>query len=249
MSELSLLELLKSGAHFGHSTSRWNPKMKSYIYTVRNSIHVLDLEKTKQQLEKAGKYLTELGASGGSFVLVGTKRQAKSVITEIAQKYKIPHVSVRWLGGTFTNFKTIQKTIRKMEKLSEAIASPEFEQRYTKKERLKITREYEKLQKLFSGISEMKRIPEAIFVVDSKHEVIALKEAKISKVKTIGIVDSNSDPSLINFPIPCNDDSSKAISLVTEYLVSKYVEGRQRIVVTSTPSAPAATGSKSVETK
>ncbi len=234
MKEFSLVELLKSGAHFGHTKSRWNPKMKPYIYTVRNNIHILDLEKTKKALERAAKEVFDLGASGGTILFVGTKRQAKDVVKRIAEEAKIPYVSVRWLGGTFTNFKTIQKTIRKMEKLQELVGSSDFEEQYTKKERLMINRELEKLGNLFEGIKDMRRLPEAIFVVDANHDETAVKEARKSKVKVFGMADTNTNPAMIDVLIPCNDDATKAIEFVTQIMADSYLEGRSKMVNTST---------------
>lgn len=233
MKEVNLLELLKSGAHFGHTTARWNPKMKPYIYTVRNNIHILDLEKTKKALEKASKVVFDLGAAGGTLLMVGTKRQAKEVVQRVAEASKIPFVTVRWLGGTFTNFKTIQKTIRKMEKLEETVNSEDFNERYTKKERLQITRELEKLNKLFSGIKDMRKLPDAIFVVDANYDEIAVKEAIKSKVKVLALADTNTDPSKLDVAIPCNDDATKAIELVTEYIAGSYIAGKQKSLNTS----------------
>lgn len=232
MKDITLLELMKSGAHFGHTTSRWNPKMKPYIFTTRNNIHILDLEKTKQCLEKAAKFAKETTSRGGTILFVGTKRQSKEILKAAAIAANVPYVNVRWLGGTFTNFKTIQKTIRKMEKLESLKASGELESRYTKKERLLIEREIEKLKKLFEGIQGMKKLPDAIFVTDVKHDAIAVKEAQKSKVKIIGIVDTNCSPEGIDYVIPCNDDATKAIQLVCSVMSEAVTEGRQTTPVT-----------------
>ncbi len=225
--DVTLLELLKSGAHFGHTTSRWNPKMKPYIYTVRNNIHILDLEKTQQGLAKAAKFAGELAAKGGAMLFVGTKRQTKEIVKEAAQSCGMPYVNVRWLGGTFTNFKTIQRTIRKLEKLENMKASGELASHYTKKERLMVEREIEKLKKLFEGIQNMKKLPEAIFVTDVKHDDIAVKEAQKSKVKIIGLVDTNCSPDGIDYVIPCNDDATKAVKIMADAIASSVSDGRQ----------------------
>lgn len=227
MKEVSLLELLKSGAHFGHTTSRWNPKMKPFIFTVRNNIHILDLEKTKKALLKAAKFVSDLTSKGGTILFVGTKRQSKDIVRAAAIACGMPYVNVRWLGGTFTNYRTIQKTIRKLEKLEGLKASGELESHYTKKERLLIEREIEKLKKLFEGISSMRKLPEAIFVSDVKHDAIAVKEAQKSKIKIIGLVDTNSNPEGLDFPIPCNDDATKAIELVFGLMAEAIAESRQ----------------------
>jgi small subunit ribosomal protein S2 len=231
MREVSLLELLKSGAHFGHTTSRWNPKMKPYIFTVRSGIHILDLEKTKKALQKACEFAKNTASKGGLVLFVGTKRQTRDIVKNAATLCSMPYVTVRWLGGSFTNFRTIQKTIRKLEKMESLKASGELESRYTKKERLLIEREIEKLKKLFEGVANMRRLPEAIFVTDVKHDAIAVKEARMSKVKTIGVVDTNSDPTGLDFPIPCNDDATKAVELVCQLLAEAVNEGRQTQVV------------------
>jgi small subunit ribosomal protein S2 len=239
MKDITLLELLKSGAHFGHTTSRWNPKMKPYIFTVRNNIHILDLEKTKKALIKAAKFAQDLSGQGKTLLFVGTKRQGKDIVKKTALACGMPYVNVRWLGGTFTNFKTIQKTIRKMEKLEAQKASGELESHYTKKERLMIEREIEKLKKLFEGIQNMKKLPDAIFVSDVKHDSIAVTEARKSKVKIIGLVDTNCSPEGIDYPIPCNDDATKVIDLMCGIISEAVVEGRstQTMVVKEQPIA------------
>ncbi len=231
MKDISLLDLLKSGAHFGHTTSRWNPKMKPYIFTTRNNIHILDLEKTRICLLKAMEFAKQLSSKGGSVLFVGTKKQTKEIIKQAALNSNSPFVNVRWLGGTFTNFRTIQKTIRKLERLENLKASGDLESRYTKKEALMIIREIEKLKKLFEGIQNMKKLPEAIFVTDVKHDSIAVKEAKKSGVKIIGIVDSNSSPEYVDYPIPCNDDATKAIELLSNAMSEAVTEGNQTQVV------------------
>lgn len=226
MPDISLLELLKSGAHFGHNTSRWNPKMKPYIFTVRNNIHIIDLEKTRSALLKAADFVAETVKAGGTVLFVGTKRQSKEAIKQQAAACGMPYVNVRWLGGTFTNFRTIQKTIRKLEKLSELKASGEMATRYTKKERLLLEREMQKMEKLFEGIKKMPRLPEAIFVADVNYDEIAVKEAQKQKVPIVGVVDTNSNPEGITYPIPCNDDASKAIELVTGVIAQAVMAGR-----------------------
>lgn len=215
MKEISLLELLKSGAHFGHKASRWNPKMKPFIFTVRNNIHIIDLEKTRTNLQKAVGFAEEITKKGGHILFVATKRQLRSIVRKQAEECGMPYVDLRWLGGTFTNFKTIQRTIRKLEKLQQRKDSPDFEIKYTKKERLLIEREIEKLTKLFDGLKNMKRIPQAVFIADIHHDDIALTEARKMKVPVIAIVDTNTDPSLVNYPIPANDDSTAAVELIT----------------------------------
>ncbi len=228
MKDVSLLDLLKSGAHFGHTTSRWNPKMKPFIFAVRNNIHILDLEKTKKHLLKALSFLTDAASKGQVVLFVGTKRQAKDIIRTAAESCGSPFVNVRWLGGMFTNFKTIQKTIKKLEKLQETQAGADFDVRYTKKERLMIEREVEKLTKLFDGVKDMKRLPDIIFVADVNYDDIAVREAQKTKVKIVGLVDSNSSPEGIDYIIPCNDDATKAVELMVTMAAEAVLEGKSR---------------------
>ena len=234
MKDITLLELLKSGAHFGHSTSRWNPKMKPFIFASRNGVHILDLEKTKKSLVKAMEFAKNLVGKGGTILFVGSKKQSREILKASAMACGMPFVNIRWLGGTFTNFRTIQKTIRKLEKLEHLKVSGEIA-RYTKKEALMIEREIEKLKKLFEGITNLKRIPEAIFVTDIKHDAIAVKEAKKAKVKIIGIVDSNVSPEGIDYIIPCNDDATKAVQLVLDAMSSSISEGRSTLPTIPVP--------------
>ena len=200
--------------------------MKPYIWATRNNIHILDLEQTKKALEKAAKFARELASQGGTLLFVGTKRQGKDIVKNAAVACGMPYVNVRWLGGTFTNFKTIQKTIRKLEKLENLKASGELESHYTKKERLLIEREIEKLKKLFEGIQNMKKLPEAIFAADVKHDGIAVKEAQKIGVKIIALVDTNCSPEKIDYPIPSNDDATKVIALMTSVISEAVKEGK-----------------------
>ncbi len=201
--------------------------MKPYIFTVRNNIHILDLEATKKGLLKAATFAKELSSRGGSLLFVGTKRQSREIVQKTAVAAGMPYVNLRWLGGTFTNFKTIQRTIRKLEKLENMKASGELDSHYTKKERLMVEREIEKLKKLFEGIQGLKKLPEAIFVTDVKHDSIAIKEAQKSKVKIIGLVDTNCSPEGIDYAIPCNDDATKAVEIMCTMIAEAVVEGRQ----------------------
>jgi len=226
MREISLLDLLKSGAHFGHSSSKWNPKMKPFIFATRSGIHILDLEKTKKALVAASKTIKDIVANGGTVLFVGTKKQAKDIVKKAAISCGMPYINVRWLGGTFTNFRTIQKTVKKLEKLEGLKANGELELRYTKKERLLIEREIEKLTKLFEGIKNLKKLPEAIFITDVKHDAIAVKEAKKSRIRIIAIVDSNSNPEGLENPIPANDDSTKTIELICSIISQTVLESK-----------------------
>lgn len=236
MKDISLLELLQSGAHFGHKTSRWNPKMKPYIFTVRNDIHILDLEKTRRALTKAVEFVGNVAQQGGTILFIGTKRQARSIIKKNAEIAGQPYINIRWLGGTFTNFKTIQKTVRKMEKMQELKASGQLESRYTKKERLLVEREVEKLDKLFAGMKDMKRIPQAVFISDINYDDIALAEARKMNVPIIALVDTNSNPEGVDYPIPCNDDATAAIELVTSIIAQAIKEKKSAAVTVAAPA-------------
>lgn len=235
MKDVSLLELLKSGAHFGHKTSRWNAKMKPYIFTVRNDIHILDLEKTKKSLLKAGSFASDVASKGGIILFISTKRQSRDLVKKAAESCGMPYVNVRWLGGTFTNYRTIQKTIRKMEKLMEQKSSVNYNERYTKKERLLIERELEKMEKLFAGIKDLRRLPDAVFISDINHDDIALKESQKMKIKIIGVVDSNSNPDSVDYIIPANDDATGAVELVSSYIADSINQGKSTIAVTPAP--------------
>jgi small subunit ribosomal protein S2 len=231
MKTIELMEMLKAGVHFGHKTSLWNPKMAPFIYTQRNNIHILDLEKTRTKLNEALVFAKETAAKGGIILFVGTKRQAKEEVKKAAESCGMPYVVTRWLGGTFTNFRTIQKTIKKMERLEKMIETGEIK-KYTKKEQLTIAREVEKMKTFFSGIKDMKKLPDAIFVLDTKHDHIPVEEARQSKVKIIGLVDTNSDPTKINYVIPSNDDAIKVITYMAETMAGAIREGREHMAQT-----------------
>ena len=231
MKNITLMEMLKVGVHFGHKTSLWNPKMSPYIYTQRNNIHILDLEKTKTKLDQALGFARDLAATGGTVLFVGTKRQAKEEVRKAAESCNMPYVVTRWLGGTFTNFRTIQRTIKKMEKYEKMISDGEIS-KYTKKEQLMIKREVEKMKTFFSGIKDMKKLPEAIFVLDTKYDHIPVQEARQSKVKVIGLVDTNSDPAKVDYVIPSNDDAIKVIQFMAQAMADAINEGRNNMAAT-----------------
>lgn len=242
MRNISLMEMLKAGVHFGHKTSLWNPKMAGYIYTQRNNIHILDLEKTRTKLSEALGFAKEVASKGGTILFVGTKRQAKEEVRKAAESCGMPYVVTRWLGGTFTNFRTIQRTIKKMERLTKMIEDGEIG-KYTKKEQLMIRREVEKMGTFFSGIKDMKKLPEAIFVLDTKYDHIPVEEARQSKVKVIGLVDTNSDPTKVDYVIPSNDDAIKVISFMAQAMAEAINEGRSNMsqnIVTQTEGAAVA---------
>ncbi len=225
MKSITLMEMLKAGVHFGHKKSLWNPKMASFIFTTRNNIHILDLEKTRKKLLEALEYAQEVASKGGSILFIGTKRQSKDAVKSAAEAAGMPYVVTRWLGGTFTNFRTIQRSIKKMDKYEKMIESGEIS-KYTKKEQLMIKRELEKMKSFFSGIKEMKKLPDAVFVLDVKHDNIPVKEARASKVKVIGVVDTNSDPTEVDYLIPSNDDAIKVIQFLAAAFAEAINEGK-----------------------
>jgi small subunit ribosomal protein S2 len=228
MRDITLMEMLKAGVHFGHKKSLWNPKMSQYIFATRNNIHILDLEKTRQKLTEALNFAKETAARGGVVLFVGTKKQAKDETRKAAEACGMPYVVTRWLGGTFTNFRTIQRTVKKMERYEKMIADGEIK-KYTKKERLMIGREVEKMKTFFSGIKDMKKIPEAIFVLDTKYDHIPVEEARQSKVKVIGLVDTNADPTKVDYIIPSNDDAIKVISFMAQVMAEAVNDGKSRM--------------------
>ena len=216
-------DLLRSGVHFGHLTRRWNPKMRSNIFMQRNNIHIIDLNKTMQHLKAAYNALREIVANGEEVLLVGTKKQAQGIVQSEATRCGMPYITERWLGGTLTNFSTIKKSIRKLEGLEKKFHDGTAEN-LTKKERLNMEREIEKMKKIFSGIQEMRRIPGAVFVVDTKKEEIAIKEARKLGVPIFAIVDTNCDPDEVDYPIPGNDDSSKSVGIIIKTLIDGIVD-------------------------
>lgn len=230
MRTITLMEMLKAGVHFGHKTSLWNPKMAPFIYTQRNNIHILDLEKTQKKLNEALTFAKDIALRGGVILFVGTKRQAKEEVRKAAESCGMPYVVTRWLGGTFTNFRTIQRTIKKMDRLEKLLQDNEIK-RYTKKEQLMIKREVEKMKTFFSGIKDMKKLPDAIFVLDTKYDHIPVEEARQSKVKVIGIVDTNSDPTKVDYMIPSNDDAIKVITFMAQVMAEAVNEGRSHMGV------------------
>ncbi|MFH0829007.1 MAG: 30S ribosomal protein S2 [Candidatus Kerfeldbacteria bacterium] len=224
MREIPLIELLKSGVHFGHHVSRWHPKMRPFIYTSRAGVYIVDLEKTSEQLKRSQEFLRDIVAKGGTVLFVGTKRQARPIIQSLATNVGMPYVIERWLGGTFTNFPTISKMTKRLTYLKEERASGHLE-KYTKKEQLTFNDEIKRLEKLVGGIERMSKIPEAIFVVDAKQEKTAVKEALKVKVPIVALVDTNVNPEGIAYPIPANDDATKSISLLTEAIAEAVEEG------------------------
>ena len=226
MAAVTIKQLLEAGVHFGHQTRRWNPKMRPYIFGERNGIHIIDLRQTLVQIQLAAEYLRNLAANGGTVLFVGTKKQAQGPVAEAAQRAGMPYVNFRWLGGMLTNFTTIQKRIFYMKELERMESSGEINA-LSKRERLSIRRELDKLQQTLGGVREMTRVPEAIFIVDVNTEHTAVKEAKRLGITTLALVDSNCDPDHIDFVIAGNDDAIRAASTVAGALAEAAREGRE----------------------
>jgi small subunit ribosomal protein S2 len=224
MERVSQQQLLDAGVHFGHLKKKWNPKMLPYIFMERKGIHIIDLNKTQDKLEEAAAALRQIAKSGRKILFVATKKQAKDIVAECAQSVNMPYVTERWLGGMLTNFSTIRKSIKKMQNIEKMLADGSLNN-ITKKERLMLSRQQLKLDRVLGGIENLGRVPAAIFMVDISHEHIALAEAKKLGIKTFGIVDTNSDPTSIDFAIPANDDASKSIKIITEYITAAIKEG------------------------
>jgi small subunit ribosomal protein S2 len=224
MANVEYKDLLDAGVHFGHLTRKWNPKMAPYIFMERNGIHIIDLNKTIASLDEANKAIKQIVRSGRKVLFVATKKQAKEVVTQEAIRLNMPYVTERWLGGMLTNFATIRKSLKKMTSI-EKMMKEETYQNLAKRERLMITREKDKLARVLGGIADLTRLPAALFVVDVKNEHIAIKEAQKLNIPVFAMVDTNSDPSNIDFPIPSNDDAFKAISVVCGSVAKAIEEG------------------------
>jgi len=222
---VNLEELLEAGCHFGHQARRWNPKMKKYIYLKRENVHIFDLGKTAMQLAGAMEYVRELVSQHKKIIFVGSKRQAAAIIEAEAKKCNMPFVAVRWLGGTLTNWDQIKKSIDKLKEMEEKKQKGEYK-KYTKKENLLIDKEIERLSRFFGGLRDLTDMPEALFVVDVKKEIAAVKEAKLKGLKVIGLVDSNADPDMVDYVIPGNDDAVSAIKLVVEKISQAVIDGQ-----------------------
>ena len=221
----NIKELLESGAHFGHQTSRWHPRMKKFIFTKRNGIHIIDLEQTTGRLATACEYLRKLVSEGGKVLFVGTKKQAQDIVSEEAQRCGMFYVNQRWIGGTLTNFATIQSRIDYLVRLEDQQARGDFN-RLPKKEALKLGEEIERLNRLMGGFKEMTQLPDAIFIVDPVKEKIAIAEARRMGIPLVAMVDTNSNPDEIDYPIPSNDDAMRTIKLICSKVADAILEGK-----------------------
>src|SRR5699024_2833232 len=226
MSVISMKQLLEAGVHFGHQTRRWNPKMKKYIFTERNGIYIIDLQKTVKMVNEAYKFVRELAANCGNVLFVGTKKQAQNTVYEEATRAGMFYVNQRWLGGTLTNFKTIRKSINRLKKIEKMEEDGTFEV-LPKREVVELLREKDRLVKFLGGIKEMNKLPDAVFIIDPRKENIAVAEARKLNIPIIGIVDTNCDPDEIDHVIPANDDAIRAIKLLTSKMADAVLEGKQ----------------------
>ena len=239
MAVVSMKQLLEAGVHFGHQTRRWNPKMAPYIFTERNGIYIIDLQKTVRKLEDAYMFVREVSAEGGEVLFVGTKKQAGDSIREEALRANAHYVNARWLGGMMTNFKTIQTRIRRLEQLHKMETDGTFDL-LPKKEVVKLQLEIEKLERYLGGIKNMTRLPAALFIVDPKREKIAVSEARKLGIPVVAIVDTNCDPDEVDYVIPGNDDAIRAVKLISGAIADAIIEGRQgETVANEEESAPA----------
>lgn len=226
MSIISMKQLLEAGVHFGHQTRRWNPKMKPYIFTERNGIYIIDLQKTVKKIEEAYEFVRQLAANGGKVLFVGTKKQAQDSVKEEATRSGMFYVNQRWLGGTLTNFKTIRKRINRLNEIEKMEEDGTFDV-LPKKETINLMREKERLLKFLGGIREMDELPDAVFIIDPRKENIAVAEARKLNIPIVGIVDTNCDPDEIDYIIPANDDAIRAVRLLTSTIADAIIEGKQ----------------------
>ena len=217
-------QLLDAGVHFGHLKKKWNPKMLPYIFAEKKGIHIIDLNKTVECLQETAAAMKQIARSGKKILFVGTKKQAKDIVSECARKVNMPFVTERWLGGMLTNFNTVRKSVKKMQSIEKMLGDGSFDS-ITKKERLTLSRDRDKMDKVLGGIAQLGRVPAALFIIDIGHEHIALAEAKRLGITTFGLVDTNCDPNKVDFAIPANDDATKSIAILANYLTAAIAEG------------------------
>lgn len=237
MAEIVIKDILEAGVHFGHRVSRWNPKMRPYIHGKRNLIHIIDIKETVRGLLRAKKYLSQVASQGSLILFVGTKRQAADPIQQVAERCGMPYVKERWLGGTLTNFRTIRSRLKRLEELENldttgAIAT------YSKKRQSTLHREYKKIHRNLSGMRDLNRLPEALLVVDPRKEGNAVKEARILGIKVVALIDTDSDPDMVDLPIPGNDDSIRSIDLILQQLGDAIIEGKSKLPQEAKDKAP-----------
>lgn len=234
MRTITLEELLEAGCHFGHQVTRQNPKARDFIFEERDNIHIIDLEKTKEGLEEAAAYVKEVAKNGGTLLILGTKRQAQAVLEEEIKELKekgivdIFWVTKRWIGGTFTNFAEVSKNFRKLKDLKKRLADENEKALFTKREIGEWEKERQKLEGFYGGVASMEKVPDAIFVIDTHLEDLAIREAIAMNIKSVGITDTNSDPTVVDYPIPANDDAVGSIKLITQYILEAWKEGKKQ---------------------
>lgn len=255
MREITLEELLEAGCHFGHQVTRQNPKAREFIFEARDNIHIIDLAKTKEGLEAAAAYVRDLAAKeGSSIIIVGAKRQARIIVEEevkrafqaFGSQEGLFYVTNRWIGGTLTNFSEVSKNYKKLNDLDVRLKDDEEKAKYTKKEVGLWAKEKAKLESFYGGASDMKKLPDALFVIDTHLEELAVKEAQRMGVATVGIVDTNADPYLIDYPIPANDDAVGSLKLIISYIIDAWIEGRKNLE-SKVPASPAKRGEQNLE--
>jgi len=217
-------QLLEAGVHFGHLKKKWNPKMLPYIFAEKKGIHIIDLNKTVECLQETAAALKQIARSGKKILFVGTKKQAKDIVSESSKRVNMPFVTERWLGGMLTNFNTVRKSVKKMQSIEKMLGDGSFDS-ITKKERLTLSRDKDKMEKVLGGIAQLGRVPAALFIIDIGHEHIALAEAKRLGIATFGVVDTNCDPNKVDFAIPGNDDATKSIAIIVNYITAAIAEG------------------------
>jgi len=237
MSYLGMKQLLEAGVHFGHEVKRWNPKMKRYIFAERNGIFIIDLQKTLVESEKAFSFLQEVAARGGTILFVGTKKQAQEILAAEARRCGMPYINERWLGGMLTNFKTIRTRVERLKDLEKLFES-EGILRYSKKEQIDLGKELQRLRRYLGGIKEMTRLPDALFIIDPAKEAIAVREANKLEIPTVALADTDSDPDVLDYIVPGNDDAIRSIQLVTARLADAIVEVRGGEVASTEPVVP-----------
>jgi len=223
----TLLEMLKSGVHFGHQKAKWHPKMRSYIYTSRQGVHILDLDKTTKELDKALNFIRNIAAGGGTVLFVSLKKQAHSIVQEAATKCNMPYIIDRWLGGVFTNFGVVSKLLRRLDTLEGERNRGEWEQKYSKREQLDLERDYEKLNMTVGGIRNLTKLPQVVFLIGTREAKNALREAHNVKVPVVAVVDTNTNPSLVDYIIPANDDAVRSIQMIVGLVTEAVLEGQK----------------------
>lgn len=235
MRNITLEELLEAGCHFGHQVTRQNPKARDFIFEARDNIHIIDLEKTKSGLEEAGAYIRDVAKRGGNLLVLGTKRQAEGVLKEELERIQaagvdgIYSVTKRWIGGTLTNLGEVSKNFRKLKDITSKLGDPNMKTKYTKKELLDWEKERQKLVGFYGGIEDMQKLPDALFIIDTHLEDLAVQEAIKMHIKTVGITDTNSDPTIVDYPIPANDDAVGSLKLIIAYIFDAWIEGKKHV--------------------